>query len=212
MPWVKLTTAFVRHPKVARGGANGIAMEVAALCWCNEALTDGHVPHTIAVSLVPGMSLTVAKKTILGLVERGRWEREGDGYRIHDYLKFQPSRADALALRKRNVKAAQTRWAGANGDASGMHDALHDASTVHSETHATRNAACMPGSGSVVQDLEVQDLSTALVRETTVRAREAGPKAVDQPAEPRRGFAEPDPRKDPRDVLKRIEERRAQTT
>ncbi len=52
MPWVRIDEKFARHPKVMRAGPLGIAMQVSALCYCNEHLTDGFVPRAVARTLL----------------------------------------------------------------------------------------------------------------------------------------------------------------
>jgi len=57
------------------------------------------------------------------LVHVGFWEDDGDAYLIHDFLEYQPSRAETLALRKERSTAGKTganaRWNGKNGKPHG---------------------------------------------------------------------------------------------
>jgi len=132
MPWVRLDDQFYQHPKLARVGPLGIAMQVAGLCYCNHYLTDGTIPWSAAQSLLSwqfiddedkryriGISCgmkgedATAEFVIGLLVDAGIWEEDMGGYRIHDYDKYQPSREDALR------EQAQKRAAGqAGGQAS----------------------------------------------------------------------------------------------
>lgn len=128
MPWVKLDEQFPSHPKVAQAGPLAIAMQVAALCYCNQNMTDGFVPRGIARTLLDweiarpdgtvytigvtnGMSGdNVTSPWVIDLlVEAGIWEEAPGGYRIHDYLEYQPSKADVEA------KKAQASEAGRRG-------------------------------------------------------------------------------------------------
>lgn len=110
MPWVKIDDEFSEHPKMVEVGPLGMALQMAALCYCNHHLTDGYVPGSVAKRLIDleGMPLTfgqIAKK----LIDVGVWTADGDGYRIHDYLEFQPSKDQVVADRE------QKRTAGAKG-------------------------------------------------------------------------------------------------
>lgn len=101
MAWVKIDDHFDEHPKMAAAGPLGMAMQIAALCYCNRHLTDGMVPTTVARRLIDldGMSLSWSQVAD-ALVASGVWERCDGGYLVHDYLKFQPSREEVLAERE----------------------------------------------------------------------------------------------------------------
>ncbi|MCC6311384.1 MAG: hypothetical protein IT345_10760 [Trueperaceae bacterium] len=78
-----------------------------ALCYVAQALTDGELPETF-VRAFP--------TRIVGLlIGSGLWERDDRGIRIHDYLEYQPSRAQVLA--RRAMRADSGR---AGGLASGI--------------------------------------------------------------------------------------------
>ena len=126
MPWVRIDDGFAEHPKLAEVGPLGMALQIAALCYCNQKLTDGFIPWTTARSLLSweflgipdekgrkryklGISSgmvgdDVTSEFVIGLlVEAGIWEETQDGYQIHDYLDFQPSREDVLAQRQKTA-------------------------------------------------------------------------------------------------------------
>jgi hypothetical protein len=115
MPWVRIDEEFARHPKVVAAGPLGMAMQVAALCYCNQYLTDGFVPRSVAAGLIDfegiGMRQWMGelfgggedatwKLVVEDLLEAGLWIEEKGGYRIHDYHDYQPSREAALKLRE----------------------------------------------------------------------------------------------------------------
>ena len=52
MTWVRLDDGFAQHPKLLSVGALGVAMQVAALCYCNRYLTDGFVPAAAVENLL----------------------------------------------------------------------------------------------------------------------------------------------------------------
>jgi hypothetical protein len=122
MTWVRLDEGFPRHPKVAASGPLGMAMQVSALCYCNEYLTDGFVPkHVVAGFLnLEGIAMNMWQGEMIGggddatwqlivrdLIEAGLWYETAGGYRIHDFLKYQPSKADVEADRKQKSSAGR---------------------------------------------------------------------------------------------------------
>lgn len=114
MPWVRIDEEFVQHPKVVQVGPLGVALQVAALCYCNHNLTDGFLPSGAVRMLLDfsGLSEDVGEQDeewlvvhafLIAdrLVEAGMWERVEGGYRIHDFGVYQPSRAQVLAEREK---------------------------------------------------------------------------------------------------------------
>lgn len=106
MAWVRIDDHFTEHPKLVQAGPLGVAMQIAALCYANRHLTDGELPANIVARFMPtvcydpetGEEITwrdVADR----LVEIGIWHKTESGYVIHDYLEYQPSKADVEAER-----------------------------------------------------------------------------------------------------------------
>jgi hypothetical protein len=101
--WVKLDDKFPRHPKVLQAGPLAAWLYVCGLVYCGQFLTDGVVPKAVVPTLADFGSVPGAP-SIAELVEQllsvGLWERVPGGYRIHDYLDYNPSRE---AVRCRSV-------------------------------------------------------------------------------------------------------------
>lgn len=91
MPWVRLEDSFADHPKIERAGPLAAWLHVAALCYCARHLTDGRLPRQKASRLADIASPETHIDTLLRV---GLWSEDGDDYVIHDYLDYQPSRAD----------------------------------------------------------------------------------------------------------------------
>lgn len=132
MAWVRIDDAFATSPKVVEVGPLGMAMQVAALCYSNRELTDGHIPRPIARTLVDfevtrnGKPWTLAAVNGTGgenltadwviglLVDAGLWHEPGHdcetcptvdrGYLIHDYLEYQASKSAVIARREANAE------------------------------------------------------------------------------------------------------------
>lgn len=115
MAWVRIDENFAQHPKVLKAGPLGMAMHVAALCYCNRHLTDGFVPKQIACMLLDltGIGMRMWSSETMGgghdaewqmivddLVEAGLWRPIEGGWMIHDYLVYQPSREQVQRLKE----------------------------------------------------------------------------------------------------------------
>lgn len=130
MTWVRLDEEFARHPKIVQAGPLAMAMQVAALCYCNQYLTDGYVPHDVVATLLnlDGIGMHMWKGEVIGggedatwkliaedLVDCGVWSEisEHGGFQIHDYNQYQPARVDVLDERRkakeRQAKARKSR-------------------------------------------------------------------------------------------------------
>ena len=105
MAWVKIDDGFARHPKVLAAGATAAHLFVAALCHCNQYLTDGFVAEAVAPTLLPpGGAWQGAADA---LVRVGLWEAVDGGWQVHDYLDYQPSREEVLQEREQKRAAGR---------------------------------------------------------------------------------------------------------
>lgn len=100
MTWVKLDDSFADHPKVRAMSDKALRSHLAALCYAARFRTDGHVPDVIVRGLAHA-------RTRNELVTVGVWDAAPDGIWIHDYLEFQPSRAQIEDERARKVAAGR---------------------------------------------------------------------------------------------------------
>jgi len=116
MGWVRVDDSFYDHPKFGQIGALGMAAWIAGLAYCNRNLTDGFIPTRAAMRLIDTTGLGYYTSNMSGrdaepadgideLVGAGLWVEEPGGYRVHDYLDYQPSadevRADRARARER---------------------------------------------------------------------------------------------------------------
>lgn len=112
MPWGRVDDHHYRHPKVNEldeGLRKGcLALYWLAISWCNDHLTDGRVPAGIVRTL--GGDTAEA----LELVHVGLWEMDGSGYRVHDFLDFNKSKAEVEQEKVQRAAAgrsgARARW------------------------------------------------------------------------------------------------------
>lgn len=101
MPWVKLDDRFPSHRKVALLPDRAFRLHVSAICWCAENLTDGRIAERELPLVAKVRSI---KATAKQLEDAGLWDRTDDGWAIHDYLDYNPSREQVLAERKKNAE------------------------------------------------------------------------------------------------------------
>ncbi len=102
MPWAKLDDGFTDHPKIIDAGPLAGWLFVCGLTYSARLLTDGFVPQGQVRKLA---DVDNAMDLASRLVEVGLWERTDGGFRIHDYLEYNPSAAQV----KDERKAAQER-------------------------------------------------------------------------------------------------------
>jgi hypothetical protein len=105
--WLKLDDSFAEHPKVAAVSDAAFRAHVTAMCYSARLLTDGRVPEAVARSFRP--------KVVKELIRGGLWAKEPTtGYLIHDYLDWNPSRAQVLERRRKESarKSARTPLGG----------------------------------------------------------------------------------------------------
>lgn len=117
MSWIRIDDNMADHPKVMGLGnlaPLALGLQMRALCWASRHLTDGYLPKECLPSLV--MDLDAKADWPAAMVKAGLWEKTGDGYTIHDYLMYNPSREETLAARKRNAdRQRKFRNGGSNG-------------------------------------------------------------------------------------------------
>lgn len=101
MAWLKLDDGFAQHPKVFELSDAAFRAHVAALCYAGRFLTDGFLSSAVA----RGLTVTATPKVLAELVRSGLWEDAAGGYQIHDFLHYNPSRADAEEARAAKQEA-----------------------------------------------------------------------------------------------------------
>ncbi len=95
MPWVRFEDTFYDHPKVLAASLQAVGLHVTAICYSNARLTDGRISRPIL------RALRGTAKLAAELVSVGLWEASEDGWRIHDFLDYNPSRDVTVAHRAR---------------------------------------------------------------------------------------------------------------
>lgn len=153
MPWARFEDRYPSNRKVRPLSHAAFRLDVTAVCWSSEQLTDGHI-----ADLKDLIGVKRPEAAARELVERGRWHVPGHtcpsekcrpitvGWLIHDYLVFNPAREQVLVEREAKAKR-QARWrAKASRDDQGKFlsvDASQDASRDGSQD-ASRDALVDP--------------------------------------------------------------------
>lgn len=107
MTWVRLDDGYPGSRKVKRLSDAAFRLDIQAICWCSEHLTDGFVPDDEIEDDV-GRRIKKPRAAAAELVASGRWEEVEGGWSIHDYLVYNPSREDVLAKRAADARRKRT--------------------------------------------------------------------------------------------------------
>ena len=106
MSWIKLSDTFSGHRKVLAAGPEAMWLHIEGLCYCAQQETDGAILEAALVRLTQ-FSKPKARKLAARLVDAGLWEVNGTGWKVHDYLEYNPSKKSLEEKRR----AARERMA-----------------------------------------------------------------------------------------------------
>lgn len=145
MPWVRLDDTFADHPKFLSAGPIAQLIQVRALCYAARHLTNGFIPHSILPWLLTGMEhIGIETAGIKGnaghviasvgcdvgdmdwpaiMIKEKLWEKVRNGWRIHDYLTYQPSRESVLTKREHTRKRVE-EWRNRNAVSNDVGNAV----------------------------------------------------------------------------------------
>jgi len=133
MTWVKLDDGFCDHPKVLAAGPAAGWLYVAGLCYAGRFLTDGFIPSGVERKLtdLPRPGVLVAK-----LLDVGLWEEVDGGWWIHDFDRFQRTKAQVDGTRK---KGAERQAKLRNERRNGATNAVTNGGVTRPEAEAERD-------------------------------------------------------------------------
>lgn len=116
MAWFRVDDGFASSPKVLRipraQRLAAVGLWTIAGAWSSQHLTDGVVPNFMLEEWGADVSHGTA------LVDAGLWVPTADGYRFHDWLDYQSSRADVRALREKE-RTRKEEWRRKKAEKSG---------------------------------------------------------------------------------------------
>jgi len=76
-----------------------------SIIHCSKNLTDGFVAEKVGPVLARYAGISGYDTARDELLDNGLWETAEHGYNVHDYLEYNPSKDDVLALREERAKA-----------------------------------------------------------------------------------------------------------
>jgi hypothetical protein len=94
----RLDTGWFSHPKMMALGLMGMGLHAWSISYCDANLTDGFIPE----GAVP-RSLAGCSQALRVLVETGCWQPVPGGYRLHDFLEYNRSRAEVEAAKRQGL-------------------------------------------------------------------------------------------------------------
>lgn len=116
MAWARFDDKTHDHPKILAAGPLATHLWERAICYCAKHLTDGHIPKRAVRLLVnweddaddfngqpPDNYALIGRLVKVGLFD----EHHNDGWLVHDYLDYNPSKAASDALRKARAEAGR---------------------------------------------------------------------------------------------------------
>lgn len=108
MTWVRSDDNEPNHPKIFRAGVAGYGFFQAAKCYCSRNLTDGFIPIGDISLILPSVTFAASVKLCIRLVECGLFEKEETGYRVHDYLHYNPSKEQVQERRAERAESGRS--------------------------------------------------------------------------------------------------------
>ena len=97
MTWARFDDGFPGHRKIRRLTDGAYRLHTTAICFCAHDLTDGFVTREDIAEME---SIRQPEKRIAELVKADCWAVAVGGWMIHDYLDYNPSRAQVMAERE----------------------------------------------------------------------------------------------------------------
>lgn len=126
----RLHPTFLSSPKIDALEDADFRTYVNGLVYAASQETDGAIPRRSLRLLHPTADLLACAAS---LVRAGLWEPQADGWRVHDFLDFQTSKAQASAARE----AARKRKAKSRASKSSQRDASGPSRREESEVTAS---------------------------------------------------------------------------
>lgn len=102
MPWFRIEDSFHSHSKVIKAGNEATGLYVRCGSYAAEHLTDGFIPEHVAL-------LYGTPELVDTLVRAKLWRRAKGGWRMPDYLDYNPSK-EAVEKDRKGKAERQKRW------------------------------------------------------------------------------------------------------
>lgn len=121
MPWARIDDTILDNPKVAGLTMGQFGTYVALIVYSARWLLDGRIPSHIVGNPRQSRSAIADIRVCEALAKRGLIGQEGDEWVIHDYLDYNPSKADVQAEREATAERVRAyRARRSNGVTNGV--------------------------------------------------------------------------------------------
>ena len=136
MSWIKLDDQWMDHPKIIRAGRDARDMWLASITWCAKHLTDGYFPSELLPSLAVTAGVDVANCLTFAsiLVEVCLWDIAENGYMVHDYLDYNPTKEQTESNRIARSEAGKAGGLASSSKRSSKSQANAQAKVKQSST------------------------------------------------------------------------------
>ena len=109
MPWFRMDDKFHSHPKVIAAGNEAVGLFTRCGTYAAEHLTDGFIPeHVVLLYGSPALAETLVRSKL--------WRRARGGWRMPDYLDYNPSREQVLREREKTAERQRRYRNATSGD------------------------------------------------------------------------------------------------
>jgi hypothetical protein len=122
MPWFRLDDSFHSHPKIMAAGNEAIGLYVRCGTYAAQHSTDGFIPEQLALQYgTPKLAETLVRAKL--------WRRVRGGWRMPDYLDYNPSKEAVDKDRKAAAERQRRRREGISS--------RRDNAVTHGVSHTT---------------------------------------------------------------------------
>jgi hypothetical protein len=111
MAWVRLDDQIPRNQKILNAGPAACWLWVCAIAHCQSQLTDGFVSAEV-LPMIGVVGAPRVRRLAETLIAVGLFDRIDGGYRVHDYLAHNPSRAEVLQKRAADLERKRPKDSG----------------------------------------------------------------------------------------------------
>jgi hypothetical protein len=142
MPWARLEDSYFTHRKVADLSKDAKLLDLAAIAFSARELRDGELSRSDVRVIAAQVDVEDVFAVADQLVAAERWGKTENGYIIHDYLKYNPSREQVLKEREATAKRVAEWRAGKRANRSKPRNGV-----TNSERTASPDPVPVPDSG-----------------------------------------------------------------
>lgn len=108
MSWGRFDDRARENLKVRRAGTEAFALWTAAILWCCEHATDGRVPKELLPDVWRPIGESFDHAAVARVcVENRLFVDDGDAYLVHDFLEFNPSKAEQEDKKRKAAERAR---------------------------------------------------------------------------------------------------------